>query len=99
MFPKKKRIVDASVLDMVRKRNCEVCGKRATAAEPSQACHIRSRGAGGDDTWENIYAGCAECHHLQHLKGFAYMFEKYPFFKQVVYHKGWYLDGNKKLRR
>jgi hypothetical protein len=99
MIEKPIRKVDQSILDIVRKRNCEVCGKRATHAEPSQACHIRSRGAGGDDSWDNLYSGCFHCHQLQHLKGFAWMFEQYPFFRQVIYNKGWILDGNKKLRR
>ncbi len=99
MIPKPKRLKDATVLEMARLRNCEVCGKRATRAEPSQACHIRSRGAGGDDTWDNIYSACFKCHQLQHQVGWFKLFELYPFFRQVIYNKGWHLDGNKKLRR
>lgn len=99
MIPKPKRNKDATILEQARLRNCEVCGKRSTKEEPNQACHIRSRGAGGDDSWDNIYTGCFRCHQLQHLKGFYWMFEQYPFFRQVIYNKGWYLDGNKKLRR
>lgn len=99
MLIKPKRKVDDSILDIIRKRNCDVCGKRPTPSEPNQACHIKSRGAGGDDSWNNLYSGCHSCHHLQHLKGFFTMFELYPFFRQVIYNKGWILDGNKKLRR
>jgi hypothetical protein len=31
--------------------------------------------------------------------GWFKLFELYPFFRQVIYNKGWHLDGNKKLRR
>jgi hypothetical protein len=33
---------------------------------PGQLCHIKSRGAGGDDTPENTWWGCWECHAKEH---------------------------------
>ena len=33
-----------------------------------QACHVKSRGAGGSDV-ANLYPGCAAAHHEQHAIG------------------------------
>lgn len=48
-------------------------GRRAEwhqcSAGPIQACHITSRGAAGDDTPANLYAGCGKAHAEQHQLG------------------------------
>lgn len=99
MIPKPKRLVDRNILEVMRRRNCDVCGRKPTKEWPNQACHIRSRGAGGNDEESNLYTGCVACHKMQHDKGFHYMFEKYPFFRQTIYAKGWTIGADKKLRR
>lgn len=95
--PKTKK--DKNILDVIRKRNCDCCGKKPSKDYPNQACHIKSKGAGGPDEEWNLYTGCPNCHIAQHAKGWSWMFEQYPFFRQVIYQKGWILDGNKKLKR
>lgn len=94
MFPKTKRIVDEKLLAKMRNRNCDACNKPG----PNQACHIKTRGSGGDDIESNLYTGCFECHDLQG-KGWSKIFEKYPFFRQIIYNKGWTMGPDKKLRR
>ncbi len=37
--------------------------------ETGHLCHIVSRGAGGHDTAENTYCGCADCHLQFHSYG------------------------------
>lgn len=37
--------------------------------EYGHLCHIKSRGAGGSDTTENTFVGCAECHMKSHNVG------------------------------
>lgn len=98
MFPKSKRIIDEKLLAKMRLRPCDACGKVSTKDQPNQACHIRSRGAFGDDTFDNLWTGCYICHELQH-KSWNKIFEKYPFFRQVIYNKGWTMGPDKKLRR
>ena len=46
---------------------CIICG-----ASPSDIAHVTSRGAGGDDTPENmIYGLCRQHHTEQHAKGWS----------------------------
>lgn len=62
MFPKKKRIVDKTLVEMVRSMRCAACGKR-----PSDPHHVTTRGAGGDDTPENLMPLCHQHHVEWHL--------------------------------
>lgn len=64
MFWKKKRIEDRALLDEVARQPCLICGKR-----PSDPDHIISRGAGGDDTAENVWPLCRKCHSRRHSIG------------------------------
>lgn len=43
---------------------------RIVSWESGHLCHRKSRGAGGPDTAENTFTGCAECHSRQHTEGF-----------------------------
>ncbi len=97
MFPKKKRVVNKELLEKMRKRPCDACKRVPTKDVPNQACHIQTRGSGGDDIESNLYTGCLWCHDLQG-KSWQKIFEKYPFFRQVIYDKGWTLVSGK-LRR
>lgn len=44
------------------------CGRRITW-ESGHMCHRKSRGAGGSDTLDNVFTGCAECHMRSHNAG------------------------------
>ena len=94
MISKPTRISDEDILDFYRKRRCDICGKR-----PTDACHIRTKGAGGHDEHNNLMSLCREHHTEQHQIGFYKMVQKYPFFGQFLAQKNWIFDGNKKLRR
>lgn len=64
-------------LAYVRTFPCAICLPNALEQKTrTQACHLKSRGAGGGDVG-NVWPGC-EAHHLeQHTKGFAHMTRKY----------------------
>lgn len=64
-------------LAYVRSFPCAVCLAHGLKQETlTQACHLKSRGAGGGDVG-NVWPGC-EAHHLeQHMKGYGHMTEKY----------------------
>ena len=75
MYPKNKRIVlkrsskawrDLVLYVFARDGyRCHWCGKVFPFAYLCP-CHIKSVGAGGDDTAENLRTGCAECHRKEH---------------------------------
>jgi len=44
---------------------CQFCDNPFTF-EYLAPCHIKSVGSGGDDTKENIKAGCKKCHLMLH---------------------------------
>jgi 5-methylcytosine-specific restriction endonuclease McrA len=73
-FPKQKRIEDRHLLDTVKEMRCVACG----LSGPSDPAHIRSRGAGGGDTFDNVIPLCRPCHNLQHQKGWYYFSMQYP---------------------
>lgn len=64
-------------LAYVRTFPCAICLAHGLKQETrTQACHIKSRGAGGGDV-ANVWPGC-EAHHLeQHLRGYSHMVKKY----------------------
>lgn len=97
MFPKPKRKVDKDILAQVRKRPCYACNKPSTKDSPNQAAHVRSRGASGDDTEDNLLSLCLWCHHFQHTKGWRAFLEKYPFLRQRLAQMGWRIGDHGKL--
>lgn len=72
--PKNKRIVNEALLDKIRAMDCAACG----VPGPSDPAHIRSRGAGGHDEWNNVLPLCRPCHTLQHSRGFVKMIAHFP---------------------
>ena len=58
---------------------CQKCGRHAPLLDPEgvfdvftcgHVKHIKSRGAGGEDTWSNIGWQCYRCHiEDEHIKG------------------------------
>lgn len=65
MFLKKKRIVNKKLIEQIKKMNCIACG----SLPPVDADHITTRGAGGDDTEDNLMPLCRKCHTLRHKLG------------------------------
>lgn len=68
---------DYEYQNWVREQSCLLSGRRPLwSADPcyhvcvatAQVCHVKSRGAGGDDH-ANVYAGCAAAHEEQHRIG------------------------------
>ena len=53
------------LLELVRKKFCEVCMHPPL----NDAHHLRTRGAGGDDSPENLMALCRKCHTEWHMIG------------------------------
>jgi 5-methylcytosine-specific restriction endonuclease McrA len=57
------RVRDEAAMDEARDRGrCEKCG---VACRPHPH-HVKSRGAGGGDTRENLISLCPPCHDLTH---------------------------------
>ena len=86
MFWKRKRIRNQDVLGDARKRPCDQCG-----GGPCDAAHIRSRGAGGDDSWNNVVALCRSCHRMQHFVGWPRFARLHANIKAELELRGWEL--------
>lgn len=61
-YPKLKRIKNQKVIDD-KKHNCEYCGKKNCWTNKH---HVKSKGASGDDTKENLIELCGNCHRKVH---------------------------------
>lgn len=61
-YPKVKRIKNQKVIDD-KKHNCEYCGKKNCWTNKH---HVKSKGASGDDTEENLIELCGSCHRKVH---------------------------------
>ena len=59
---------------------CEAC-RRLSSEAPH---HIRTRGAGGDDSEENLVALCIVCHNLIHKSGREKFCKKYSHLKAKI---------------
>lgn len=78
-----KRIHDPKVLADVRGQPCVVCGK------PSDPAHIKSRGAGGDDTHDNVLPLCRSHHIKQHALGWNRFCTMFPRAGIELFRRGW----------
>lgn|SRR4030042_632576 len=78
------RIVSPGLLNEIRLKRCVICARRA---EPH---HIVSKGAGGDDSEDNLMPLC-RCHHSElHQIGRSRFINKYPDFKLwLIEHNRW----------
>lgn len=61
-YPKVKRVIDKKLIED-KKHNCEYCGKRNCWTNKH---HVKSRGASGNDTIENLIELCGDCHVKAH---------------------------------
>lgn len=78
-FPKQIRKRDKKLLALIRRRPCFVCFKR-----PCDASHIRSRGAGGGDTLDNVIALCRPHHREWHRISPVGMAKKYESIRKLL---------------
>ena len=93
MFHKKSRIESQSTLDLFRGKPCEICKK------PSDPCHIKSQGSGGDDVEYNLISLC-RAHHVQsHAIGWLKFSDRHERVKTILSRKGWSFDDFGKLTR
>ena len=60
--PKNERKKDKKLINN-KKHNCEYCGKKNCYTNTH---HICSKGAGGDDTEDNLIELCSNCHRKSH---------------------------------
>lgn len=61
-YPKEKRIKNQKVIND-KSHNCEYCGKRNCWTNKH---HVKSKGASGNDTEENLIELCGSCHRKAH---------------------------------
>lgn len=97
MFEKRKRIQDRNLLDEVKTKTCIVCGRW-----PTDPAHVRSVGAGGDDTKSGVIPLCREHHRESHDKGWVRCCDKYDSLKNHLDSLGWHVVdyfGLRKLSR
>lgn len=79
------RIKDPAMLAEIRSQACVACG----ANPPSDPAHIKSRGAGGDDTADNLLPLCRPCHRIQHQYGWYEFAVVYDSVRYELLDKGW----------
>ena len=60
--PKNERKKDKKLISK-KKHDCEYCGKKNCYTNTH---HIKSKGAGGDDTEDNLIELCGVCHRKVH---------------------------------
>lgn len=69
---KKKRIIDTELIEFIKTIPCIICGRL-----PSDAHHLTSIGAGGDDIATNLMPLCRQDHSLIHAIGLGTFIRKY----------------------
>lgn len=74
--PKKPRIVDEAYREWIRAHGCVVSNGECYG--PIDACHVKSRGAGGSDP-KNLFSACRKHHAEQHTLGIKSFGAKYGF--------------------
>jgi len=75
---KPKRIIDKKLIKHLKDNPCNICGKPG----PSDVHHLTTRGAGGNDTLENLLVLCRKHHVEIHQVGLTKFSWKYPKFKE-----------------
>ena len=91
MIPKPRRLVSESAKKKVRRLACVCCHR----PPPSDAAHIKSRGAGGDDVTHNLLPLCRVCHSAQHRRGWVWMIETYQTLRNAIKELGWRIEESK----
>lgn len=83
---KKLRIKDRKLLKSVKETRCVLCGY------PSDPCHIKSVGSGGDDVPDNLLPMCRYHHSVQHQLGWVVFVGKNPKVADILEEKGWKVE-------
>lgn len=91
--PKPMRRQNIDNAKLIRQMSCLVCG-----VKPSDAAHIKSRGAGGSDDLYNLASLCRVHHSIQHRMGWVQFALKYPEVFKYLQGLGWYIRENKLVR-
>jgi hypothetical protein len=68
----------------IKSQPCIVCGNSKV-----DACHIRSKGAGGPDEEWNLVPMCREHHTQQHRFGWGAFMNRHPEAQFVLKQMGW----------
>jgi predicted restriction endonuclease len=79
----RKRIVNKELLKNYKTQICVICG--VFGVDPD---HIKHRGAGGDDTEDNLMPLCRLHHSERHHKGWHRFSIKYPVITQELEKRG-----------
>jgi 5-methylcytosine-specific restriction endonuclease McrA len=82
-FPKKKRVKSERAIQAAKAGTCLICG-----TGPVQAHHVQTKGAGGDDSSDNLVALCVRHHNLFHAKGIGYMNKTFYTFREWIIKHG-----------
>lgn len=85
-----KRIQNKELLKIYHEMQCVVCG--TTPCDPD---HIRTKGAGGHDHPQNLWALCRTHHQERHKIGIWTFVFTYPHIKDELYERGWEKFGGK----
>lgn len=88
---KPKRVTSKEALDDVRGKPCLIC------RQPSVACHVKTRGAGGPDADWNLMPLCVLHHTIQGTMPILDFAEKFPMVAAYLNTFGWYEANNGKL--
>lgn len=92
-FLKKTRVQNKTILNLINKKPCLICGNK------SDACHVKSRGSGGDDIDSNLINLC-RFHHIEHGQiGWVRFCEKYPNVELELNTKGWFIENQFNRKR
>ena len=68
----------------IKSQSCAACGESKV-----DACHIRSKGAGGPDEAFNLVAMCREHHIMQHKLGWGAYLNRFPEVWVKLQQMGW----------
>lgn len=88
-------VIDPFFLNEVRKLPCLACSKHG----PSEAHHVKSRGAGGRDDYFNVIPLCNQ-HHTAgkdswHTLGAISFIHRFPWVMSYLVQLGWQVHNEK----
>jgi 5-methylcytosine-specific restriction endonuclease McrA len=81
---KSKRIVNKTLIQVISKSACVVCGKHGVDVH-----HVKSKKSGGDDVYSNLMPLCREHHQEVHKIGLSKFSDKYPRARNWLLHYFW----------
>ncbi len=95
IHPKPKRVNKKKIRDQIKQMPCVICN----SPPPNDPDHIRSVGAGGEDTLDGLWSLCRGCHILRHKIGLNALVNKYFHLIHVLESKGWVFMNGKLVRK